>query len=134
MNISEKAKHSLNETRKWTFFLSILGFVFIGLIVIGGFSIGTIMSAFSDESLPFPGYAMGFVYLILGALYFFPIYYLYKFSTNMKEALLHKTEESVEDAFLNLKSHYKFVGILTIVMLSIYLLFGIGFALVGLSL
>ncbi len=37
MNISEKSKHSLNETRKWTFFLSILGFVFVGLIVIGGF-------------------------------------------------------------------------------------------------
>ena len=134
MNITEKAKHSLNETRKWTFFLSILGFVFIGLIIIGGFSIGSIMSAVSDESLPIPGYAMGFFYLVFGALYFFPIFYLFKFSTHMKEALLHKTEESIEDAFLNLKSHYKFVGVLMIIMLSIYLLFGIGFALFGLAL
>lgn len=134
MNISEKSEQSLNETRKWTFFLSILGFVLIGLIVIGGFSIGTIMNAVSDESLPFPGYAMGFIYLIFGGLYFFPIYYLFKFSTHMKEALLHKTEESIDDAFVNLKSHYKFVGVLTIVMLSIYLLFGIGFALVGFAL
>lgn len=134
MNLSEKTKHSLNETRKWTSFLSILGFVFIGLIVVGGFSIGTIMSAFSDESLPFPGYTLGFVYLIIGAIYFFPIYYLFKFSTHMKEALLHNTEESIEDAFVNLKSHYKFVGIITIVILSMYLLFGIGFAIFGLAL
>ncbi len=134
MNISEKARQSLNETRKWAYFLSILGFVFIGLIVLGGFSVGTIMNEFTDESLPFPGFALGFVYLIIGLVYFFPIYYLFKFSTNMKDALLHNTEENIESAFANLKSHYKFIGIFTLVMLAIYLLIGIGFALVGFSL
>ncbi len=91
------------------------------------------MGALGNESMPFPGYIFGFIYAVFGFIYFFPIYYLFKFSTNMKEALLHSNEENIDEAFINLKSHYKFMGIFTIVFISIYLLLGLGALFVGLS-
>jgi hypothetical protein len=131
MNISDESRQNLNEIRKWAYFLAILGFVGIGFLVIASLSIGTILNQLGDNNLPFPSSMFGGIYFVIAVLYFFPIYYLYKFSTNMKEALLNDDEDSGSIAFRNLKSHYKFIGIFTIVMMSIYLLAGVGFALVA---
>ncbi len=131
MNLSNEAKFYLNETRKWTLFLSILGFVMLGLMMIGAFSIGTIMNQITGEDAPFSGLAIGVLYLFIGAIYFFPIYYLYKFSTKMKQAVLEEDDISVNEAFKNLKSHYKFMSIMTIIMLALYLIIGVGIVLFG---
>jgi len=133
MSLSQESKQHLNETRKWTFFLAIVGFVFIGLMVLLSLSMGAIFEELGDDMMPFPSFAVGFIYLVIGGLYFFPIYYLYKFSTNMKNALISDEDSSLNDAFRNLKSHYKFMGIFTIIIFSIYLLMGLGFAVVGFS-
>lgn len=134
MNLSDFSKQNLNETRKWTFYLSILGFVFIGLMIIGSLSIGAIFNQLGEDNLPFPSSMFGGIYFVVGAIYFFPIYYLFKFSTHMKNALLSGEEMSLDEAFKNLKSHYKFMGVFTIVILSIYILAGLAFALIGFSL
>ena len=134
MELSQESKQHLNETRKWTFFLAIVGFVFIGLMVILSVSMGAVLNELGDSSeMPFPTSFIGAIYLVMGALYFFPIYYLFKFSTHMKQALVYKQEQNIEDAFRNMKSHYKFMGIFTIVIFSIYLIMGLGFAVVGYS-
>ncbi len=129
MNLSNEAKFHLNETRKWTFFLSILGFVMLGFMTIGVFSMGAIVNQVTGEEAPFSSLAIGVPYLFIGAIYFFPIYYLYKFSTNMKKAVLDEDETSVNEAFKSLKSHYKFMSILIIIMLALYLLIGVGIVL-----
>jgi len=108
----------LLETAKWTKFLSILGFIGIGLMVIGGLVVSTTMSQFAGGQAA----VMGVVYVIMSAIYFFPILYLYKFSNDLKEALNRSNGSQLELALGNLKSHYKFIGILTIVLLGIYLL------------
>ncbi len=133
MSLSQESKQHLNETRKWTFFLAIVGFVFIGLMVLISLFMGTIFQELGADTMPFPSFFIGFIYIAMGALYFFPIYYLFKFSTNMKNALVHDQEDSLNDAFRFLKSHYKFMGIFTIIIFTIYLLMGLGFALVGFS-
>ncbi|MCF6351641.1 MAG: hypothetical protein L3J06_01385 [Cyclobacteriaceae bacterium] len=126
MNISNESKFHLNEMRKWTFFLSILGFVLLGIMMIGAFSAGAIINQISGEYFPVSSVAMGIPFLFIGGIYFFPIYYLFKFSTKMKEAVLEENELSATEAFKNLKSHYKFMSILMIVMLVIYLITGVG--------
>jgi uncharacterized oligopeptide transporter (OPT) family protein len=68
------------------------------------------------------GLVITIVYLILAALYFFPVYYLYQFSTRMKTALSTKKDDTLADAFEVLKSHYKFIGVLTVIVLSLYVL------------
>ncbi len=131
MNLSNESKFHLNETRKWTFFLSILGFVMLGFMVIIAFSMGAIMNQVTGEEAPFSSLAIGIPYLFIVAIYFFPIYYLYKFSTKMKQAVLGEDEMSINEAFKNLKSHYKFMSIMIIIMLSLYLVVGIGVLMVG---
>jgi hypothetical protein len=59
------------------------------------------------------------------AIYIFPLYYLHQFSVKLKKALTSKDDEVLANAFEMLKSHYKFVGVFTIIMLSIYILAGI---------
>jgi hypothetical protein len=43
----------------------------------------------------------------------------------MKEALISKDDAVLVIAFEMLKSHYKFIGVFTIIMLSVYLLAGV---------
>jgi len=74
---------------------------------------------------------MGLMYVLIGLLYFFPVYYLFKFSSKVRTALMTKNTQELETAFENLKSHYKFIGILMIITLSIYVLFGGGALLAG---
>ena len=49
----------------------------------------------------------------------------------MRTALATKNTQELDAAFENLKSHYKFIGILMIITLSIYVLFGGGALLAG---
>ena len=124
LTLNGKAKSFLRETAKWCKFLSIVGFVGIGLMIVFALFAGTIFSALPQaQTIPFDlGLAMTITYLILAALYFFPVYYLYQFSGKMKAALFTKNDDTLADAFEVLKSHYKFVGVFTIIILSLYIL------------
>jgi len=80
------------------------------------------MDAMRGANIGFPSVLITVIYLIIAVIYFFPIYYLYNFSVKMKKALLSDDQTLLRNAFEDLKSHYKFVGIFTIVILSLYLL------------
>jgi hypothetical protein len=121
MRINEASKAFLLETAKWAKFLSIVGFVMLGLIVLGALIAGAAGAAFGGIGA-MGGGLIAFIYILVAVLYFFPIFYLFKASVALKEGLLANDESSVTNGFENLKSHYKFVGILMIVMLSIYAL------------
>ncbi|RUT78616.1 DUF5362 family protein [Ancylomarina longa] len=133
MELSAESVVYLNETRKWTIFLSILGFIFIGLMVVASLFMGVIFGSISND-VAISGAAsmgMGVAYILIAILYFFPIFYLYKFSNYSKNAIENKDSNVLNLAFKNLKSHYKFMGILTIIILSIYLLAFLIMAIVG---
>jgi hypothetical protein len=73
----------------------------------------------------FPGVGMnvgafGLIYIALAAFYFFPAYYLHQFSIKIKQGLSCESLQDVAAGFQNLKSLFKFMGIFTIVILSIY--------------
>lgn len=120
--LSKESIKYLEEAKKWSYFLSIMGFIGVGFLVVASFFIGIIFSILPNEynTLPFPTTIFSTVYLIIAAVYFFPVYYLYKFSVKMKYALKQKANDVLETSFKFLKSHYKFVGIATIVMLVAY--------------
>jgi hypothetical protein len=127
LTITSAAKGFLKETAKWCKFLSILGFVGLGLLFLSSFFISSVYSNLPQAAaMPFNlGIVMTVVYILIIAIYIFPLYYLYQFSLKLKKALLSKDEKILADAFEMLKSHYKFIGVFTIIMLSIYLLAGI---------
>lgn len=129
LSLNKQAKSFLLETAKWSKFLAIMGFIMVGFMVIGGLFFGSIMGAVANLSGDASSLAelgpfgfLGLIYVAMALLYFFPIWYLFKFATQMQMALKTDGEAQLTAAFSNLKSHYKFVGIFTIVILSIYVL------------
>ena len=124
LTLNGRSKSFIRETAKWAKFLSIVGFVGMGLLLIGSFFVGNIYKDLPQaQMLPFDMSIFMTVYFIVIALiYFFPIYYLYQFSIKMKTALLTKNDDTLSDAFEVLKSHYKFIGVFTIIILSLYVL------------
>jgi len=122
-SLSPQAISFLTETRKWVNFLAILGFIAIGLMVISGLFFGTLMGAMVGQTgmSGMGGSAFfGVFYIIIALIYFFPVMYLYKFGTKLKVALANRDSKSLEQSFQNLKSHYKFVGIVAIIGLVFY--------------
>ncbi|MCF8304155.1 MAG: hypothetical protein K9I94_12825 [Bacteroidales bacterium] len=129
MDFMEDAVYFLNEARKWANFLAILGFIFLGLMVIMGFSIGSILPKMEPQQYgpKVPGSVLGAFYLILAVIHFFPIYYLFKFASWAKRAVVSKDPHQLSEAIRYLRAHYRFIGILAIIMLSIYVLAILGF-------
>ena len=115
----------LSETSKWGKFLAIIGFIGCGLLIIIAIFMGTTIAGLSSQfggSNGISGGAITFIYIALAALYFFPCYYLYNFSVKMQAALRSNDQQALQSALANQKSCYKFVGILTIIVMSLYLL------------
>ena len=65
----------------------------------------------------------GFLYLIMIILYVFPTLYLYRSSAAAQLAVEANDNEQVVEFLKNNKSFWKFCGILTIVMLALYVVF-----------
>ncbi|OXB20818.1 hypothetical protein B0A80_18005 [Flavobacterium tructae] len=140
LQLDQTAKDFLKETAKWAYFLSILGFVGIGLMVLIAVFAGTIFSAMGNSMVGMGGLGgsfgalMGFFYVFIAAVYFFPVYYLYKFAVNTKRAFRENDSELLTSSLGYLKSHYKFIGIFMLAILALYgliFVFGILGALLG---
>jgi len=119
-------KH-FNETRKWAFFLSILELIFMLILIIFGFSFGYILKLLGQESV-LPGSTslfLGFMYLVIALLYFFPILFLLRFSIYAKKSIQNKDNSSLVTAFKNLKYNYAYIGIVTAIGIGLYVFIGI---------
>jgi len=135
VSITEEIKSYLYETAKWGKFLSIVSFVFLGLVVIVLLGLlffgGAAMSDFG-EAAGTAGLSFGFMVVFYGffiALYFIPTLYLYRFSTKMKTALDANDQESLSSSFMNMKSMFKFWGIFMAIIIGFYAI-GIASALI----
>lgn len=118
--ITSEIKGFLLETVKWGKFLAITGYIGIGLMLIFSllliFGMGMFGNLYPNET----GIMIGGLYFIFCLGYLFPIHYLYKFSTEVKEGLQSTNQPTILSGFENLKSLFKFMGIMTAVLLSLY--------------
>lgn len=125
--ISGNTLSHMHESAKWAHFLSIVGFIGIGLM----FLVGIITMIAGSSVGRSEGAGLFFIYAIMAVLYFFPTYFLFLFATKFKAALNDNDQSNADIAIENLKNLFKFTGILTIVVLSLYILiiFGVVIAL-----
>ena len=128
LQLNQSAKGFLRETAKWAYFLSILGYIGIGFIVLIAIFAGAVFAYIGNLSREMNSFgAMGgsfisALYLIIAVFYFFPVYYLNKFAANAKIALRDNDSKSLAASFEYLKSHYKFIGIVSLIILCLYAL------------
>lgn len=118
----------LYETAKWTRFLAILGFVFIGFMILAAVVMGPVLSflnqdmAIAAANHNITSITIAAMYGVLAIIYFFPIYYLLQFSQGIIKAYKSDNEEKLNASFQFLKKHFTFIGIMLISVLVIYLL------------
>jgi hypothetical protein len=123
LTFNSEIKGYLLETSKWGKFLAIVGYVGMGLLFLLGVVFIAGFSFFSSvANVGFPVRIIGFIYLSISVLYYFPLNYLYRFSVQLKQGFNSIDQQTVSSGFENLKSFFKFMGIFTIVVLSIYAL------------
>ena len=118
----ETLKH-LNTTRKWAMFLAIIGFIILGLIVIIGLIAGTFLTAFNSggKDLGIPESLMFVPILLLAVIYFFPVLFLFRFSKHTSHAVHTLDKLEFHKAIKNLKSCFVYIGVLIIIILSLYI-------------
>ncbi|HLP73739.1 MAG TPA: hypothetical protein VK155_12610 [Bacteroidales bacterium] len=115
-------KH-LNSIRKWTMFFSVLAFIFLGMMIIFSFTAGAFLSILNpnpDQTVPkWIIFALIFAFIII---YFFPAFFLLRFSTHARTAVKNVSSDELTRALRYLRSFYSYLGVLVIVMLCFYVL------------
>ena len=126
--IDQEGKYFLHTAGRWATFLGIMGFIGTGVIALCAIFIGSIFSVISRlnpaaQAIPSGvGGFLTFLYLMIAVFYFFMSYYLYQFGTKIKNGTSLNDSALATKAFMNLKSHFKLIGITTIIFLSIEIL------------
>jgi hypothetical protein len=125
LSISKDSRLHLETSRKWSLFLSIMGFIGSGFMILFGLFFGVLGGALMQGSplgLFFSSFLIMIVYIACGIFYFFPSLFLYQFSNKMKMALGSNSDLLLTDAFKNLRSFFTFFGVLTIIGIALGLL------------
>ena len=106
---------------------AVVGFVVLGLLLINGILNYIVLSRLYDYLPSNDRYILTYIPIISGItsviLHFFPLKYLFDSSKKMNTAVVNRDSNELTEGLRSLKSHFKFIGILTIVMLSLMILF-----------
>ena len=112
IEIENETLKYLNTARKWAMFLAIIGFIFLGLIIVIGLIAGTFLTAFNsgEKSLGIPESLMFIPVLLVALLYFFPVLFLFRFSKHTSHAIQTLDKMEFHKAIKNLKSYFAYIG------------------------
>ena len=124
--VAPQVARFLMETAKWAKFIAIVMIVFGALIVLiaifGGSVIATLLAnSGGPMGILGGGTIIGF-YLITAAFILIPNLYLLKFANSAANSLRSGNENELTNAFSNLKSYYKFNGIVMAIVIGFYAL------------
>ena len=135
LQVNHQGFNYLSEAAKWAKFIAILGFIFCGFMVLGALFAGAMISTAMSDAFgggsAIGGGAFTIIYLALAALYFFPCLYLFRFASKVQVSIRNNDQEVLTNSLQNLKSYFKFLGILFIIIISLYILVIIGAIIAG---
>lgn len=122
MEIGPEILEILNSTRKWTTFLSVLGFIFLGLLIVAGLAASLFLTTFKtrEANLGIPESVAIITFIVFGAIYFFPVFFLFRFSRNTRDGIQKLDHFKLIKGFNNLRLYFTYIGIMVIVVLTIY--------------
>lgn len=124
MEINREILDSLNKTRKWTMFLSVMGFIIIGLLIAMILVTGTFLSFFKlkETSPAINDIALILALILIAVAYSLSVVFLFRFSRFTRDAIHNQDIRKLDKAFKNLKLFFSYIGIILIIALALYLL------------
>lgn len=124
--VTEDMRSYLYDMAKWASFLAIVGFVITGFMVLASFTIGAAMSTnpelaklLASSTLSPVGFTI--FCLIYALAIFYPSLLLFKYAVKAKQGILYGEQDSLNDALNNMKSLFKYWGILTFIGIILYI-------------
>ena len=145
LSIDPVTKNHLSETARWAKFLAIVGIIALTMMILGGaaysFWLSSIMQDFPDRSAGPPssnysstfGIIAVFFLAIMAVIAFFPLLFMLRFAKQMRVALNANDQDSLNASFLNLKRYFRYLGILAIIYIAIWLLWILVFGLTAMA-
>ena len=132
LSIDPVTKTHLSETARWARFLAIVGLIGVVLLVIGGVVYAiwmtSVMRSAEDKDGVTTGYTTGFTaasaifLIVMAAVAFFPMLFMLRFANQMRAAINGNDQENLNNSFQNLKISFRYLGIITILGLGLWVL------------
>lgn len=117
VSLSETSNDYLKKTAPWMKFVSIVGFIMCGIMVVAAFVMMlTLGNAFSGSNA---GVGVGILYLIGAVIFFFINRFLFLYADGINKVYKLNEHNALEIAFKMQKNYWKFVGIILIIYLSL---------------
>lgn len=127
LSLTASAKSDLLKTSRWAKIMSIAGFLLVGFFLLAAIGIFFVYKQF-EYMEELDAFGLGFimpmalVFGLLSIFYLYPLIKLYRFSTFSKSAVNNNDTFALERAMSEQKQLFTFLGIITIVVISIYVL------------
>ena len=120
LEVTENAKNYLKNTAPWSKFIAILQFIIMSFALLGALIMivaGPFIGKYTQ--VPFSLSLLGFIYLVVAIIIFIPALYLYRFSQKAASVAITNNPLELEESLKNMKSYWKFTGIMTIVVFAL---------------
>ena len=114
--MTDKTKQAFGRMAPWLKFLAILGFVGLGVL----FIVGVVMMVLDLRAFYHWGRFLGAFYIVISVVMFFPVRWIFHWATLAKRCGQDGSDENLEALAVNLHRLVKFYGIMTIVLLAVY--------------
>jgi hypothetical protein len=126
----------LAGTKPWVRFMSVLLWIGVAFMLLAGAGMGvvSVMGAGKATTGPFGGKELIFFAIIYGVMafvYIFPAIKLWKYANRIGSLGASHSVADLDAALNEQRSFWKFIGVMTIIMLSLYLVAVIGFVAFG---
>jgi len=122
LSLSENSKVYLKTTAFWSKLLAIINFIGIGFMVLAGIFMAALSGTLANSgNIPFPAFysGIGLFYIALAVVLLFPTIYLFRFGKKAPLAVESNDSEILDESLKNMKSYWKFTGIMTITIIAL---------------
>jgi hypothetical protein len=119
ISLSEKGMKFLSQTKPWVRFMSIIVFISVGFMVLGGLMMflvgfaGNIFGKAAESYTPVPGGAVT-AGLALAVLYIAPGIFLSRYAAAIKKLEASPDARSLEAAIKYQRSFWRYIGVITV--------------------
>lgn len=125
--VSSIAIDILRRTKGWVRFLAVIGFIGCGFMLIAGLfmliGMGAVMSGSGNTAaIGAPFFMIGILYIVMAAIYLFPCIKLNQYASSIGRLMNSQSNIDLETALNAQRSFWKFMGVIMLIILSIYVL------------
>jgi hypothetical protein len=119
--ISARVVELFGQTARWVRIMSVILFVSIGLMLVVGAIMLLMQLVHAGPSAEGPPGVLGLAYFVMSAFYIPPAIFLHRYAGAAKMFSRLRDDESLEKAVEAQKSFWKFVAVLALVIIGLYI-------------